>query len=55
MRNGILVEPGNAEALAEEILRLYRDPDLRASLCKAGCQNVEEFAMLRVAKRFLRR
>jgi glycosyltransferase involved in cell wall biosynthesis len=55
MRNGILVEPGNAEALAEGILRLYRDPDLCASLGKAGCQNVEEFAMLRVAKRFLRR
>lgn len=53
VRNGILVEPGNAEALADAILRLYRDPDLRASLGEAGCRDVEEFAMLRVAKRFL--
>lgn len=54
VRNGILAEPGNAEALSEAILSLYRDPDLRASLGQAGCRDVEEFAMLRVAKRFLR-
>lgn len=54
VRNGILVEPGNAEALADAILRLYRDPDLRTSLGEAGCREVEEFAMLGVAKRFLR-
>jgi glycosyltransferase involved in cell wall biosynthesis len=54
VRNGMLVEPGNAEALADAILRLYRDPDLRASLGKIGSQNVEEFAMLRVARQFLR-
>jgi glycosyltransferase involved in cell wall biosynthesis len=54
VRNGILVEPGNAEALANAILRLYRDPDLRASLGEAGSRDVEEFAMLRVARQFLR-
>lgn len=54
VRNGLLVEPGNVEALADAIFRLYRDPDLRASLGKAGCRDVEEFAMLRVARRFLR-
>jgi glycosyltransferase involved in cell wall biosynthesis len=54
VRNGLLVEPGNAEALADAILRLYRDPDLRATLGKAGSQHVEEFAMLRVARQFLR-
>jgi glycosyltransferase involved in cell wall biosynthesis len=54
VRNGLLVEPGNAEALADAILRLNRDPDLRARLGKAGSQDVEEFAMLRVARQFLR-
>jgi glycosyltransferase involved in cell wall biosynthesis len=54
VRNGILVDPENAEALADAIFRLYRDPDLRASLGKAGCRDVEEFAMLRVARQFLR-
>ena len=50
---GIEATP-RAEALADAILRLYRDPDLRASLGEAGCRDVEEFAMLRVARRFLR-
>lgn len=54
VRNGILVEPGNAEALADAILRLYLDPDLRASLGEAGRRDVENFAMLPIAKRFLR-
>lgn len=54
VRNGILVDPGNAEALTEAILRLYRDPDLRASLGEAGRRDVEQFAMLSVAKQFLR-
>jgi glycosyltransferase involved in cell wall biosynthesis len=53
VRNGLLVEPENAEALADAILRLYRDPDLRVSLGEAGRRDVEQFAMLRVAKRFL--
>ncbi len=53
VRNGIVVEPGNAEALAESILRLYQNPDLRAALSEAGRRDVEEFAMLRVARRFL--
>ena len=54
VRHGLLVEPGNAEALADAILRLYRDPDLRATLGKKGSQDVEEFAMLRVGRQFLR-
>ena len=53
VRSGMLVEPGNAEALADTIFTLYRDPDLRVSLGKAGGQDVEEFAMLRVARLFL--
>jgi glycosyltransferase involved in cell wall biosynthesis len=53
VRNGILVEPDNPEALAEAISRLYRDPDLRRSLGCAGLHDVEKFEMNRVAQRFL--
>ncbi len=53
VRNGILVEPESAEALAEAIDRLYRDPDLRESLGSSGARDVEQFEMRRVAKRFL--
>ncbi|MGH9615484.1 MAG: glycosyltransferase family 4 protein [Acidobacteriaceae bacterium] len=53
VRNGILVEPDNADALAEALLRLYRDPDLRRSLGSAGLLDVEHFDMNRVARIFL--
>jgi glycosyltransferase involved in cell wall biosynthesis len=52
--SGILVQPDDPEALAEGILRLYRDPDLRQSLALAGLRDVEEFDMHRVAARFVR-
>ena len=35
-RDGLLVAPGNAEALAAAIARLKASPDLRASLASAG-------------------
>ncbi len=53
VRNGVLVEPENPEGLAEGILRLYRDPDLRNSLGSCGHRDVQEFEMHRVARRFL--
>ena len=53
VRRGILVEPENAEALAEAILCLYRDPDLRKSLGATGLRDVEQFEMRRVASRFV--
>jgi glycosyltransferase involved in cell wall biosynthesis len=53
VRNGILVEPENREALAEAIGRLYRDRDLRRSLGSAGLRDVERYEMNRVAARFL--
>jgi glycosyltransferase involved in cell wall biosynthesis len=53
-RNGILIEPDDPEALAEAIIRLYRDPDLRDSLGSAGLRDVEQFEMRRIAKRFVR-
>jgi glycosyltransferase involved in cell wall biosynthesis len=53
VRNGILVEPDNPEALAEALVRLYHDPDLRRDLASAGLRDVEQFEMHRVAIRFL--
>jgi glycosyltransferase involved in cell wall biosynthesis len=53
VRDGILVEPENSEALAEALLTLYREPDLRSSLGSAGARRVEEFEMHRVADLFL--
>jgi len=53
VRNGILVEPENPEALADGITRLYRDPYLCSSLSSGGCQDVEQFDMHRVAALFL--
>jgi glycosyltransferase involved in cell wall biosynthesis len=53
VRNGILVEPENPEALAEGITRLYRDPELRHSLASSGLRDVEQFEMSRVGRRFL--
>jgi len=53
VRNGILVEPDNAEALAEGLFRLYRDPDLCQRLGAAGLRDVERFEMHRVARQFL--
>lgn len=34
--NGVLVEPGNTEALADGLLELLRDPDKRRRLAEAG-------------------
>lgn len=50
---GILVEPEDPEALAEGILLLYSDPDLRKSLAEAGLREVEQFEMGRVAACFV--
>jgi glycosyltransferase involved in cell wall biosynthesis len=54
VRDGLLVDPENPEALAEAIVRLYREPELRDSLGSAGLHNVEQFEMRRVARQFLR-
>jgi glycosyltransferase involved in cell wall biosynthesis len=54
VRDGILVEPENPEALAEALLTLYHEPDLRDSLGRAGARRVEEFEMHRVAALFIR-
>ncbi len=53
VRNGILIEPGNPEAMAEGLFTLYRDPDLRTSLAARGRADVEEFDVDRVSRRFV--
>ncbi len=53
-RNGLLVESGNASALAEAILQLLSDDDLRESMGKAGHQrSLELFSWERIAENLL--
>jgi phosphatidylinositol alpha-mannosyltransferase len=49
-RDGILVEPGNADALAASILRLINDPQLRAQLSRAGEERAQLFTWERVGQ-----
>jgi glycosyltransferase involved in cell wall biosynthesis len=41
-RSGFLVAPGDAAGIAERLVRLLRDPALRASMAEAGRRTVEE-------------
>lgn len=49
-RDGILVEPGNSDALATSILRLIDDPALRAQLSRAGEERAQLFTWERVGQ-----
>lgn len=53
VREGLLVEPESAEAVAAALDRLRRSPELRASLAEAGRRAVAEWDAPRVAARFL--
>jgi glycosyltransferase involved in cell wall biosynthesis len=54
-KTGILVEPGNACALAEAIMRLISDDNLRESMGKAGRQRVLDlFSWDKIAQDLLR-
>jgi glycosyltransferase involved in cell wall biosynthesis len=53
VRNGVLVDPDHPEPLANALILLHRDPDLRRLLGQAGSQYVEEYDMHRVARQFL--
>jgi glycosyltransferase involved in cell wall biosynthesis len=53
VRHGILVEPDQSEALADGLLRLYRDRSLCETLAAAGRSHVEQFDLHRVAGLFL--
>ena len=52
-REGLLVEPGNPEALAAALIRLLRDPDLRARMAAQGELTARNFAWEKVASRVL--
>jgi len=52
--HGLLVKPDEEEELAAAIERLYREPDLRDSLAKAGASYVQRFDAPLVARAFLR-
>jgi len=48
-REGLLVEPGDSEALAQALVRLLRDPELRAQMAQQGEQTARKFAWEKVA------
>ena len=49
-RDGLLVEPGNADALAASMRRLIDDPHLRAQLSRAGEERAQLFTWERVGQ-----
>jgi len=51
--HGLLVEPESGEALAAGIEELYRSPERRVALSRAGADWVEQFDAPRVARLFL--
>ena len=50
--DGLLVENGNVEALADALSRLMDDDALRLSMSKAGRRNVQRFSMEQVAEQW---
>lgn len=52
VRDGVLVEPENAEALADGIWQLWRDPARREEIAHQQQLTVERYDMLRVAGEF---
>ena len=53
VQDGLLAEPENPKALADAILHLYTDSDLRMRLGASGQIAVEKYEMKRVAAQFL--
>jgi phosphatidylinositol alpha-mannosyltransferase len=51
--HALLVPPGDADALAAALLRVLEDPPRRDALVEAGDQRAAEFAMDRLAERYL--
>ncbi len=53
VEHGLLVEPENAEALAQALAKLYDDSELRRQLGASGALAVSKYEMKRVAQQFL--
>ena len=53
VRSGVLVEPENAEDLAHGIWRLFVYPELRRSVARQQLQDVEQYDVMGVSRRFL--
>jgi phosphatidyl-myo-inositol alpha-mannosyltransferase len=47
--DGVLVPPGDAQAMAEALRDLYEEPERRAQMARAAAADVERFAWPRVA------
>ncbi len=52
-RDALLVEPGDSQALAAALGRAVTDRDLSTRLRAAGARRAEDFAMTRLAERYL--
>lgn len=53
-RTGLLVEPNDADELADVLLRLVEDRELREKLGEAGLRRSKSFTWDKLAKRFLK-
>ena len=53
VRHGVLVAPDSARSVAHGIWQLWRDPSLCARIQRQQFQDVEQYDMIRVAKRFM--
>jgi len=52
-RTGLLTPPGDAQALAQALLRLYQQPRLRAALASAAHAALPDYTPQRMAERYL--
>ena len=53
--DGVLVPPGDAQALAETLRDLWDEPDRRAEMARAAAADVERFAWPHVADEVIER